>query len=121
MDVPELVRETRWSCPNCTVTSLTREARPHTRMHPCKGLFGLDAPMVEDGVDCKVVTTVREDYVGDELGLRYDDNNRPVMNVTTVRGDGSTDVGVYAPLCVTDAARAHLTAIGHPLIKEHRT
>lgn len=120
MDVPELVRETRWSCPNCTTTSVTHEARPHTRMHPCKGI-GLDAPLVEDGVDCKVVATVRDDFVGDELGLRYDPNGRPIMNVSTVRADGSNDVAVFAPLAVGDSFRAYLAAIDHPLIKEHRT
>lgn len=97
MTAPILRRETRWSCPNCTATDFTTEARPHTRFHPCKGLRGISAPFVEDGTDCKVEARDRDDYVNGEI-VTCDANGRPVMSVVTTRADGSNDVAVFAPL-----------------------
>lgn len=79
----------RWYCPNCTVTSITREAQPHTRFHACAGLHGLAAPMLPVGVRAKVTAREREDYLSDELAGR-------VMSVVTERDDGQ-DVAIFAP------------------------
>lgn len=85
----------RWYCPNCPATDVTRVAQPHTRFHACRGLRGLEAPMVPVGTRAKVVAHDREDYVGTEL-VRTDGEGRPVMSVETIRDDG-TDLAVYAP------------------------
>lgn len=97
---PMLIRETRWRCPNCTVTDVTREAQPHTRFHPCAGLKGLTAPMVPVGIRAKVEAVEREDYVGAEV-VTTDGDGRPVMAVQTTRDDG-TDLAVFAPCATAD-------------------
>jgi hypothetical protein len=90
---------TRWECPNCDLQDVTRCRQvPHTRMHACRGLKGLTAPMVPAGVKAKVVAVEREDYIGREV-VTVDPDGRPVMNVTTVRDDGQ-DCTVFAP-CAT--------------------
>jgi len=98
MDLPLLVRERRWACPNCTLTQVTHEAEPHTRFHACPGLRGLTAPMVPAGTRCKIEAVEREDYVGREL-VQTDADGRPVMAVRTTRDDGE-DLAVLAP-CAT--------------------
>lgn len=103
MDVPLLVRERRWSCPNCTQTDVTREPRPHTRFHTCAGLRGLTAPFVEAGTRVKVEARDRDDYVGGDM-VTTDGDGRPVMSVVTTRDDGE-DVAVMAP-CATGSLRA---------------
>lgn len=85
--------EQRWCCPNCTTTAVTR-GQPN-RFHDCTGLKGLSAPMVLDGIDCKVEANDREDYVGQDL-VQTDGEGRPVMNVTITRDEGQ-DCVVYAP------------------------
>lgn len=85
----------RWVCPNCDHTDITRETKPHTRMHPCAGANGMTMPMVPPGLDCKVETTEREDYVGAEI-VQTDDSGRPIMNARITREDGD-DVFVFAP------------------------
>lgn len=102
MSVPLLSTERRWECPNCPATAVTREARPHTEFHHCRGLVGLWSPMVAAGTRCKVEAREREDYVGREM-VRTDGEGRPVMSVVTTRDDG-TDCAVYAP-CVTASVR----------------
>ena len=102
MSTPLLAVEHRWTCPNCVSTKVTREARPHTPFHPCRGLRGLMAPFVPAGTSCKVETSEREDYVGGEL-VQVDGNGRPVMNVITTRNDGQ-DCAIYAP-CATASRR----------------
>lgn len=87
--------ERRWECPNCSLEQVTRDARPHSRMHPCKGLRGLTAPMVPAGTRAKVVAHEREDYISGERVTLHE--GRPIMNVTTTRDDGE-DVAVFAPL-----------------------
>jgi hypothetical protein len=52
--------------------------------------------MVPEGMDCDVRAVEREDYIGKEV-VTFDGENRPIMAVETVRGDGSNDVAVYAP------------------------
>lgn len=98
-----LTPQQRWECPNCTTTDVTREARPHTRFHPCTGLRGLTAPMVPAGTRCKVEAREREDYVGRDL-VTCDGEGRPVMSVVTTRDDGQ-DCAVFAP-CATVGAGA---------------
>lgn len=91
----------RWECPNCPATDVTREARPHQRMHACGGLAGLTAPMVRQGERAKVEAREREDYVGAEQ-VTLDGNGRPIMSVVTTRDDGQ-DCAVFAPLATGDA------------------
>jgi predicted RNA-binding Zn-ribbon protein involved in translation (DUF1610 family) len=99
--VPLLTAERHWQCPNCSQTAVTRDARPHSRMHVCRGLRGLTAPMVPAGTRCKVEVSVREDYVGREL-VQTDGEGRPVMAVVTTRDDGM-DCAVLAPTAAASA------------------
>jgi hypothetical protein len=101
MTAPLIAAETRWTCPNCPAEDVTREARPHTRFHTCRGLRGLTAPMVRAGTRCKVEARDREDYVGSEM-VQTDTDGRPVMSVVTTRDDG-IDCAVFVP---TATARA---------------
>ncbi|WP_432112852.1 hypothetical protein [Streptomyces sp. S1] len=94
--VPILNSEQRWECPNCELTDITHEARPHTRFHTCRGLKGLTAPFVPAGTRCKVEAVEREDYIGQEV-VTYDGESRPIMRVETTREEGN-DVAVFAPL-----------------------
>ncbi len=104
MNTPILAPEQRWTCPNCDLESVTREARPHTQFHACPGLKGLTAPMVEAGTRCKVEAIERDDYVGAEM-VQTDGDGRPVMAVRTTRDNG-TDLAVLAP-CATVDLRSH--------------
>jgi hypothetical protein len=85
--------EQRWVCPNCPATART-VGQPN-RFHDCRALGGLSAPLVLDGVDCKVVAVEREDYIGREDVQTA--NGRPVSSVRVERADGSNDCIVYAP------------------------
>jgi len=87
--------ERRWECPNCDFEDVTHEAEPHSRMHPCRGLKGLTAPMVPAGTKAKVEAKEREDYVGDEQ-VQTNNDGRPMMSVITTRDDGQ-DCAVLAP------------------------
>lgn len=95
---------TRWECPNCNARDVTNEHMPHTRMHTCPGMKGLTAPMVREGERVRIVANEREDYIGREV-VTLDDDNRPIMNIETIRDDGSNDVVVFAP-CATTRAEA---------------
>jgi hypothetical protein len=88
--------EHHWSCPNCDVTHVTRETKPHTPFHPCRGLRGLQAPFVTDGLKAKVEAVERGDWVGREV-VTTDGEGRPVMAVVTTRDEG-TDCAVFAPM-----------------------
>jgi hypothetical protein len=103
LDVPLLVRERRWACPNCTQTDVTNETRPHTRFHTCPGLRGLTAPFLPAGTTARVEARDRDDYVGADM-VTTDGDGRPVMAVVTTRDDGE-DVAVMAP-CATGKLRA---------------
>ncbi len=92
------VPETRWECPNCTATEVTRIAGPHSRYHACRGLRGLTAPMVPAGTKAKVVAHEPQDYIGGDV-VQVDGEGRPVMAIETTRDDGN-DVTVLAP-CAT--------------------
>jgi hypothetical protein len=87
----------KFECPNCTMRAVSRDPTG-TPFHPCKGLAGLNAPMVPEGLRCKVVANEREDYINGDV-VQYNGEGRPIMNVETVRDDG-TDLVVYAP-CAT--------------------
>lgn len=100
-----LRRESRWECPNCVFTDVTVETLPHTRMHTCRGLKGLTAPMVPAGTRCKVEAQERGDYVGKEL-VQCDGEGRPVMSVVTTRDDG-TDCAVLAPAAFGQSEQVH--------------
>lgn len=89
-----LTGEQHWVCPGCDRAEVTVGA--DNRFHPCPGLAGLLAPMILDGVRCRVRAVVREDYVGCE-DVRYDGEGRPMMSVLTEYGDGRTDCVVFAP------------------------
>jgi hypothetical protein len=97
-----LLIERRWTCPNCPVTDVTREPRPHTRFHTCRGLKGLTAPLVPAGTRCKVEAVERGDWVGKEM-VQTDGEGRPIMAVVTTRDDGQ-DCAVLAPCARADAA-----------------
>ena len=86
--------EHRWECPRCDWQDVTRQHGPHTRMHSCRALGGLTAPMVPAGTRAKVEFNEREDYIGGDLVQLHE--GRPVMNVTVTRDEG-TDVVVFAP------------------------
>jgi hypothetical protein len=90
-----LAVEHRWACPSCDLTDVTREPRPHSRMHNCAGLGGLSVPMVPAGTKAHHETHEREDYIGGER-VQTDADGRPIMSVTTTRDDGQ-DCTVYAP------------------------
>jgi hypothetical protein len=88
-----LSAEQHWVCPNCPATAVTVGAP--NRFHNCPGLRGLMAPLVLEGVRCKVTAEERQDYVGRE-DVRLDGEGRPVMAVRTTRDDGE-DLAVFAP------------------------
>lgn len=67
-------------------------------MHVCRGLRGLLAPLMPEGVRHKVEAVERGDYVRDEV-VQRDADGRPVMAVEVTRDDG-TDRAVLAP-CAT--------------------
>jgi hypothetical protein len=92
--------ERRWECPNCDATRVTREQRPHTPFHPCRGLRGLTAPFVAAGTRCKVESVERGDWVGREQ-VQVDGEGRPVMAVVTTRDDGQ-DCAVLAPVAYAE-------------------
>ncbi|HEY3142154.1 MAG TPA: hypothetical protein VGJ86_13545 [Acidimicrobiales bacterium] len=87
-----------WWCPNCTETAVTHIPRgtPASQFHPCRGLRGLTAPMLQEGVDAKVTAREWEDYENGEL-VQRDGEGRPISAVITTRADGSNDTAVLAP------------------------
>lgn len=99
-EIPILPARLDWDCPNCSETSVTNEARPHTRFHVCAGLGGLTTPLVQKSANrgsVRVRKVVREDYVGKEHGLTYDNEGQPIMAVVTDYDDGTNDAAVFAP------------------------
>lgn len=109
-DIPILNPRKEWECNSCGIQDVTNEARPHTRMHECGANGGLSLPLVEKAREreaggllrrkARVKPVVREDYVGKEKGLVYDESGRPIMAAVTEYADGSNDVAVFAP-CVS--------------------
>jgi hypothetical protein len=75
---------------------VSRDPNPHHQVfHRCPGLKGLTAPMVEDGIRCKVEAVERQDYTNGDRPARDGEGN-VVMAVQTTRDDG-TDVLAFAP------------------------
>lgn len=101
MDIPILRPKHEWACPNCDLTDVTHESRPHSRMHACKGMSGLTAPMLPakdvEKNRVKVTAKVREDYIGQEVGIQTH-AGAPIMAMETEHADGHTDLAVYAPV-----------------------
>lgn len=87
----------RWECDHCSLRDVTT-GQPN-RFHHCPGMAGMLTPMVLEGSRVKITANEREDYIGTE-DVQLDENGRPVMNITTERPDGSTDVVAFAP-CAT--------------------
>ena len=104
MDTPLVTLVTRWCCPNCNCTDVTRGLYQN-RFHTCPGLHGLTAPLIREGTSCEVTAAERGDYLNGETATCGDDG-RPYMNVTTRYGDGRNDLAVFAPV-----ARVSLRAI----------
>ena len=97
--IPILQTEQHWVCPNCTVTDLTYNKEQ--RFHNCRGLKSLTAPMVLEGVKCKVEAVERGDYaVNDDL-VRLDGEGRAVMAVETTRDEGN-DIIAFADCASID-------------------
>jgi len=90
--IPLITPSRHLVCPNCLVEMQTLQMK--TIFHPCKGLHGLNAPMVEAGVKVSVKTVEREDYIGTDRVRLHE--GRPVMAVITERPDGQ-DTAVFAP------------------------
>jgi hypothetical protein len=87
MSVPLLDQViTRWECPNCDMTDVTRGLVPN-RYHTCAGLHMLTAPLVRAGTRCKVEAGERADYLNGDEQARGDDG-KPYMNVRVTRQDG---------------------------------
>lgn len=118
MAVALLTPEQRWECPNCDLTQVTHEPRPHTRMHPCRGLRGITAPMVPAGTRCRVYAQEREDYVGNEI-VERDGEGRPIMSVVTVREDGQ-DCTVFVPTAVASMRQLDIDPAKFKIWREHR-
>ena len=95
LDLPEH----RWECLSCPRQDITREVRPHTRMHDCPGMAGMSVPMVPAGTRGENRAVEREDYIGSDL-VRLDGHGRPVMAIQTIREDGE-DAVVFAPTATT--------------------
>ena len=95
-----LQSEQRWTCPNCPATAVTHlpPDAVASQFHICRGLKGLNAPMVPAGTRAKVEALERGDYLNGDVVTR-DGEGRPVMAIETTRDDG-TDRAVFAP-CAT--------------------
>lgn len=98
MSLPMLQPEQHWECPNCDLTAVTHETRPHTEFHHCAGLRSLWAPLIPAGTRAKVEAVEREDYVGRDQA-QTDRDGRPVMAVVTTRDDGM-DCAVLVPCAI---------------------
>jgi hypothetical protein len=101
MRVPLLAPpEQHWTCPNCTTTAVTHlpPDAVASQFHPCPGLKGLTAPMVQEGTRAKVEALEREDYLNGDHVTR-DGDGRPVMAIEVTRDTG-TDRAVFAPCAV---------------------
>lgn len=96
MGIFDLSQERHWSCPNCNYTRVTYKSGRQAVVHTCRGLRGLIAPLVEDGIKVKVTARERDDYL-DGAVAQVDGEGRPVMAIVTTRDDGE-DCRVLAPL-----------------------
>ena len=101
------VPERHWACAPCGRTSVTREAQPHSQLHPCPAVGGLLAPyaLVPPGRDAESVKAaltahLREDHeahrarVGGPETLARDERGRPYTRVSLAYDDASSPTGV---------------------------
>ena len=79
-------------------------------MHPCARMAGLQVPLVQvthnRGIragDVRHVAVERQDWIGQDVGVRRDSDGRAVMAVVTERADGSNDCHVFAPIATLTA------------------
>lgn len=96
--VVHLTPEARWICNHCDFTDVTNDPTPHSRMHRCRGLKGMNVPMVPDGTKAKIETAEREDYINGDL-VTTNTDGRPIAAAYITRDDGQ-DCVIYAP-CAT--------------------
>lgn len=114
VDLAAFVPHRYWECPNCSATHVTREPRPHTPFHPCRGMWGLTAPFVPAGTRAAVTPNRREDYLGSDVP-HVDGDGRPVMSLTTTRDDGQ-DCALLAPTATAVLPRGEFTELRRRLI-----
>lgn len=104
MTVPLLNPQRIWECPSCGYTHVARAVGVQSKLHQCPRQKGLVVPLVDvtdrPAVKSRHVPVVREDYVGAEVGVRFDADGRAVSAVRTERSDGSNDCVVFAPTAV---------------------
>lgn len=98
----DLSVERRWGCPNCAYTRVTFKSGSQAVIHTCRGLNGLIAPLVEDGVNARVTAVEREDYIAGAT-VQVDGENRPIMAIVTEREDGR-DCRVLAPIATASGS-----------------
>lgn len=94
MNVPLLTPpEQHWRCPNCTTTAVTRypPGQVAAEYHACRGLRGLNAPMIPEAMDAKVEAVPWQDMLYGERAQR-DGEGRPTSAIRTERADGSNDI-----------------------------
>lgn len=111
-----ITAERRWACPNCTLEKIT--TRPGVVFHPCRGLRGLNAPMVVAGTRCKVEARERDDYIG-ASSPQFDGEGRPVMSIVTTRDDGQ-DATMLAPSAQVALPRPEFDALRLRLAAQRR-
>jgi hypothetical protein len=90
-----------WTCPDCHAE--WRSPRPvANRWHHCRSRGGMAVPMVPDGLHAKIEVVKREDYVGGQSGIRWDNLGRPIAGIHTV-SDNQQDAVAFAPRAVASA------------------
>lgn len=87
-----------YECPNCDSKLQLPRLPDKPVLHPCRGLKGLIAPMILEGVKAKVEAREREDYVKQDIP-HYDGEGKAIMSIVTTRDDG-TDARVLVPTAV---------------------
>ena len=90
-----------WTCDKCGIEERHATVGADQRWHRCRAL-GMDWPLFEAVTGARTVVVEREDYVGQETGLRFT-GSRPVMAALTERPDGSNDLTVFPGVAVGDS------------------
>ncbi len=95
----EIVRN--WYCPNCKQTARSlNTSSSSVPMHDCPSLFGLQVPMVLEGVKAFNKVEYREDYLKGDLSSARDDSDEVVKSISTEYADGSNGGTIYLPCAV---------------------
>lgn len=92
-----------YTCDRCTTRARVSSADARVPMHNCPGRALMSVPMIREGERAEVRLIPREDYVGTE-DVRKDAAGGVFMRCEIERGDGHTDVWVYAPTARTSAS-----------------